>query len=53
MTRECPFCAIVRRVFSCQDVSVPRDDARDLPAREEKLDAQLVVGLAVDEAAPQ
>ena len=53
MTRECPFCAVIRRMFCCQDVSGPRDDARDLPAREEKLDAQLIVGLAVDEAAPQ
>ena len=53
MTRECPFCAVVRRVFSCQDVSGPRYDARDLPAREEKLGAQLVVCLTVDEAAPQ
>ena len=53
MTRECPFCAVVRRMFCCQDVSGPRYDARDLPAREEKLDAQLVVGPAVDEAAPQ
>ena len=53
MTRECPFRAVVRRVFSCQDAFGLRYDSRDLPAREEKLDAQLVVGLAVDEAAPQ
>lgn len=53
MTRECPFCAAVRRMFCCQDVSGPRYDARDLSAREEKFDAQLIVGLAVDEAAPQ
>ena len=53
MTRECPFCAVVRRVFDCQDAFRPGDYPGDLPAREEKLDAQLVVGLAVDEAAPQ
>ena len=49
MSRECPFGA-VWRMFCCQSVSGPRYDARDLPAREEKLDAQLVVGEAVDQA---
>lgn len=53
MSRECPFRAVVRRMFCCQDAFGPRYDARDLPAREEKLDAQLVVGLAVDESPPQ
>ena len=40
-------------MFCCQDASGPRYDARDLPAREEEFDAQLVVGPAVDEAALQ